>query len=853
MFTVLLRLPAFLLFVLLLGAASAQDQVLVPFGATWKYLDNGTDQGTTWRGTGFDDSGWASGPAELGYGDGDEATVVSYGPNANNKYVTTYFRKTLSIADLNAFSGFLLRVKKDDGAIVIVNGNEVMRANMNQGTNSYTSGAYTAIGGTEEALLFELLLTKNTFTTGSNTIAVEVHQDGVTSADLSFDLQLTGLDAVPALFDPPMLGAMSPTSVVVKWTTDIPTNSRVRFGTAVGALNNTVNDAALVTDHEITLTGLAPGTNYYYSVGTSLNVLAGDDANHTFKTFPASGTSSPVRIWAIGDAGTTYQSQLDVRNAYSTFVGASRADVWLMLGDNSYWQGRSFEYHESIFKVYQQQLRSTPLFAAPGNHDYYSGANGNSNNGPFYNTFVNPTQGQSGGVASGKENYYSFDFGRVHFICLDSYGVTRATSGAMYTWLVNDLAYADANSDWIIAYWHHPPYTKGTHDSDQPAGDEMTDMRSNFLPLLEQHGVDLVLCGHSHVYERSYLTDGHYGLSSTYNAAAMRLDGTSGLLNGTGPYRKRGNPTPHKGTVYGVCGVSGKSGTGALNHPVMYMGTSANYGSLVIDINNADLRMRFLNSSGIVVDDVSIRKSITISVKAFLQGCYDPVASRMRDDLRNAGLIPLTQPFTGQFTFVGEGGTETISPSVLAVTGNDAIVDWVFLELRNAATPSVVQRTRAALIQRDGDVVDIDGISPVQFDMPNGTYHVALRHRNHLSVMTGTPVALTQRPANVDFRSAATTTYGSQAEADINGVKALWSGDVVKDGTVRYTGASNDRDPILVRIGGSLPNNTVQGYFPEDVDLDGTTRYTGANNDRDRILVNVGSTAPNNTRSEQLP
>jgi len=773
------------MFILAGHLASAQDVLLIPFGSTWKYLDNGSNQGTAWRATAFNDAAWASGPAELGYGDGDEATVVSYGPSSSAKYITTYFRHSFTITDQSAHRGYLLRLKKDDGAIVYANGTEVMRANVSQGTIGYTSTAYTGIGGNEEGLVFELLLPLGTFTSGTNTIAVEVHQDAATSSDLSFDLQLTALDATPTLFNPPMLGSASPTSIVVKWTTDVPTDSRVRYGSTIGALTSAVHDATLVTDHEVTITGLLPSTTYHYAIGSSSADLAGDDAGHHFRTFPAPGSDAPLRIWAIGDAGTTYQSQLDVRDAYTAFAGPNKADVWLMLGDNSYWQGRAFEYREGIFKVYQEQLRDTPLFPAPGNHDYYSGANGTSNNGPFFSTFVCPKLGQGGGVASNKENYYSFDHGRVHFICLDSYGVTRAVGGAMYNWLVNDLAYADTHSDWVIAYWHHPPYTKGTHDSDQPAGDEMTDMRANFLPLLEQHGVDLVLSGHSHVYERSYLTDGHYGLSSTYNAVTMRLDGTSGQASTTGPYRKHGDTRPHEGTVYAVCGVSGKSGTGSLNHPAMHLSTSAHFGSMVIDINGADMRVRFLNAQGATVDDLTLRKSITLALKAHLQGCYDPATGLMRDDLRTNGLIPLTQPYTGVFPQVGPAGGGTIAPAVLNVTGPDAIVDWVFVELRDPAAPSTVLNSRSALIQRDGDVVDVDGTSPVQFDMPNGAYHIALRHRNHLGVMTAAPVMMTQRPLTLDLRSAATATYGVEARAGLNGTMALWSGDALRDGVIR--------------------------------------------------------------------
>jgi hypothetical protein len=333
-----------------------------------------------------------------------------------------------------------------------------------------------------------------------------------------------------------------------------------------------------------------------------------------------------------------------------------------------------------------------------------------------------------------------------------------------------------------------------------------------------------------------------------------RLDGTSGRIDETGPYRKAGFMQPHKGTVYAVCGVSGKKGAGsALNHPVMFTGTDAYFGSLVIDIAGSDLTVNFLNSLGAVIDHVTIRKTITLQLKTALQGCQDPSNGLMYDSLRVKGLVPLAQPYTGLFTFVGEGGSESIAPGVLATGGPNAIVDWVFVELRDATTPATVVRTRAALIQRDGDVVDLDGVSPLQFHMPNGPYYVAIRHRNHLGVMTAAPIPLSQKPAVIDFRSPLTPTYGTAAQVNVNGLMAQWSGNCALDNKLLYTGTGNDRDPILVEIGGVVPTNTSTGYLRTDVNMDGTIKYTGALNDRDPILVNIGGVIPTNVVFEQLP
>lgn len=138
-------------FSLFLGTAMHAQTTLIATGTSWKYLDNGSNQGTTWYGTGFNDASWASGNAQLGYGDGDEATTISYGSNSSAKYITTYFRKTISVADASVFSNYTLNVKRDDGVVVYINGTEKYRNNMPTGTVTYTTGASTTCsddGGT---------------------------------------------------------------------------------------------------------------------------------------------------------------------------------------------------------------------------------------------------------------------------------------------------------------------------------------------------------------------------------------------------------------------------------------------------------------------------------------------------------------------------------------------------------------------------------------------------------------------------------------------------------------------------------------------------------------------------------
>ncbi|MBN1672278.1 MAG: S8 family serine peptidase [Kiritimatiellae bacterium] len=172
-----------------LATRPEMDAVLVPRGSVWKYLDNGSDQGTAWRGTGFDDGAWSEDDAQLGYGDGDEATVVNYGPEETNKYVTTYFRHTFT-ADAGDVSSLTLRLLRDDGAVVYLNGTEVHRDNMPAGVIDYRTLASAGVGGADERAYVEAALEHTLLADGTNTLAVEVHQADPGSSDVSFDLEL---------------------------------------------------------------------------------------------------------------------------------------------------------------------------------------------------------------------------------------------------------------------------------------------------------------------------------------------------------------------------------------------------------------------------------------------------------------------------------------------------------------------------------------------------------------------------------------------------------------------------------------------------------------------------------------
>jgi hypothetical protein len=173
----------------------------------------------------------------------------------------------------------------------------------------------------------------------------------------------------------------------------------------------------------------------------------------------------------------------------------------------------------------------------------------------------------------------------------------------MIGWLEADLQ--STSQDWIIAYFHHPPYARGGQDSDEEY--HGTEMRENALPLLEAHGVDLVLAGHDHSYQRSRLVDGHYGLASSFSPMNS-IDGGDGRESGDGAYHKPLGLTAHAGTVYTVAGTGSGSNGGPFDHPTTVLALDS-LGSVVIDVDGDRLDARFLDDAGVVADHWTLLKA----------------------------------------------------------------------------------------------------------------------------------------------------------------------------------------------------------------------------------------------------
>jgi hypothetical protein len=408
------------------------------------------------------------------------------------------------------------------------------------------------------------------------------------------------LTSMGGLVRGPYLQMAHPQAMTLRWRTDVAGQGKVSYGSSPAELTSSLTGAPGQTDHEIRLTGLTPATRYYYAIEVDGTPLASGTDYH-FLTPPVTGSTGAFRFWTLGDAGTADANQVAVRDAFAPLHALKPANFMLLLGDNAYGIGTDAEYQNAFYNIYPSFLRQLCVWSCLGNHETYS----NPAAPPYFDMFTFPQAGECGGTASGTERYYSFDYANVHFIVIDSMQSSRLASGAQAAWLRADLE--AVTTPWIIACWHHPPYDKGSHDSD--AEIEQIEMRTDIVPILENGGVDLVLCGHSHVYERSWFIKNHFGLSRSFSPAHHLVQPGDGREDGNGVYQKFVNgPGAGHGTVYVVCGSSGKTGGSPLNHPAMHTST-ATLGSMVIDVENNRLDAKFLTAAGTVADHFSVVKA----------------------------------------------------------------------------------------------------------------------------------------------------------------------------------------------------------------------------------------------------
>ncbi len=613
------------------GITSPPDVTIFPFGSnnagapSWRYKGGGTNlDAVSWKSLGYAEPSWVTGNAALGFGGGParntnipENTTAGGGGNAGSRYPTMYFRKVVNIANPSTFAGFRFDMKFDDGIVVYLNGLEIYRNNVDL-PGGYSSWSPSAIAN-NGADIYSTIISKSKFVAGNNIIAVEIHQNSASSTDLFFDMALTGLNSSSInLVRGPYLQMGGQSSINIRWRTDFPSDSKVTYGNAFGTYTYEVTDATDTTEHEVTLTGLDPDTKYWYTVGSTTDVLEAT-VNNYFKTLPTSTPGRKVQILAFGDCGNNSTNQANVRDAFINYANANNIepDAWILMGDNAYSSGTDAEYTSGFFNVYKNTfLRNLKLYPSPGNHDYgNNSANKGSRTMPYYLNFTTPENGELGGVPSNRPAYYSFDIGDIHFLSLDSYGRENGNTTHLYDtaignaqadWLRLDLA---ANTrKWTVAYFHHPPYTKTSHTSDTES--DLIAIRERLVRILERYGVDLVICGHAHGYERSYLLKGYYNtfaspiLDANFNAALHTATGNTrnGKYDGSAnscAYVYNSGKYNH-GSVYMVAGSAGQLGGSASGYPhdCMYYSDITNGGSFYFEVDSNRLDAKFISYSG---------------------------------------------------------------------------------------------------------------------------------------------------------------------------------------------------------------------------------------------------------------
>lgn len=411
----------------------------------------------------------------------------------------------------------------------------------------------------------------------------------------------------------PYLQMISSNSVTIRWETNESGFGKVKIGERLGHPDSEIAEIISLSSHIFPFEKLKPDTKYFYSLEMDGKVLAGD-SSYYFQTAPLPDSHRKLRFAAFGDCGTLQPEQVEVAGAIQTYFKGQHIDGMLLLGDNAYNSGFESEYQTNFFQIYDKFfLKNTALWTTPGNHDYGDNRTWEQDhNGvkpAYYYLFSVPTKGESGGVPSDNQAYYSYNYGNVHFISLDSYGLNGGklmadTTSQLIEWLKKDLT--ENKSLWTVIFFHHPPFTKGSHNSDTEQ--ELINIRQNFVKLIDQFDVDLVLNGHSHNYERSFPISGFYGNSEQFESEKFAVSNSSGKYDGTENSCIYVKDT--KGTVYVVSGSSGWVGAHSVGYPhkAMVYSNSENTGATILEFEGNRLDLKFISNKGVVQDKFSMIK-----------------------------------------------------------------------------------------------------------------------------------------------------------------------------------------------------------------------------------------------------
>jgi len=386
----------------------------------------------------------------------------------------------------------------------------------------------------------------------------------------------------------------TPNSITIKWQSPKAEIGCVQYGKTT--LDQKSCEDAPSQEHTLSLNNLDEGSRYLYSVeSASLKI---DNTNRYFNTLDGDPNKTQY-IWIIGDSGKPGADQNRVYAQMQNYMKDKTLSLWLLLGDNAYRSGTQKQYNAALFEPYKELIKSSVPWAVIGNHDARRWA--------FYDIFDLPSQGESGGLSSGSEKFYAIDQGDIHILMIDSETSDLSPRGELAQWLEKDLK--ATTKKWIIAAFHHPPYTDGGHHSDNERDSHYTFslqgrlflIRENIIPILEKHDVDLVYSGHSHVYERSKLMHKHYLDSSHFDAK------THLVQDSNNSYCKSLKKSPYGGTVYTVSGSAAKLDQGSLKHPALPF-SHEKMGSVIVKVTPEKLTSSFISIEGEIEDSFTLEK-----------------------------------------------------------------------------------------------------------------------------------------------------------------------------------------------------------------------------------------------------
>ncbi len=476
----------------------ADEISLVRVGETWSYY-RGTNEPSApimaWRDTAFDDSTWLAGPSGFSttaYSDTAEATFwnqLSPAPLSRSFYL----RRKFTVADPQAVKWLILRMDYTHGFVAYLNGQEIVRRGLANDPVAHDDYADYHFSGVAEE--FDVSSFSGLLNAGENVLAIEVHT-ALTNPP-GYDSSMRLVPELLANFQRgPFVANASSNSMQVVWRTPVDADSMVEFGTDQN-LEAEVSDSSLTTNHVLTLTGLLPGTEYFYRIRSATGEVAAVSPVFSFHTFKPSGDFT---FLVTGDTedGSTKKYQL------ARIMEQSQADLVLHCGDLMYNYFRLGSEDYRCLSVYGRQMRSVPFYFSMGDHDI----NPISFDQPFLQTFYLPAN-----PVTGAGHFYSFDHGDAHFAVLFLPWLTdvpqldlyRLTNGSpQYCWLTNDLA--ASTKPWKFLFMHIPFANSGYHsvddDNDNGIPDKL-ELQALLLPIAQRYGVQIVFSGHEHDYERS--------------------------------------------------------------------------------------------------------------------------------------------------------------------------------------------------------------------------------------------------------------------------------------------------------------------------------------------------------------